>query len=89
MIKWFISCFYYQGFVAAVKHMRSFVPAVYDVTFAVSKGHALPSLVRILEKQPCEVLKPSCMPVIINISWSSIDDAWWSYPDRLFHIFVA
>ncbi|KAG2671185.1 hypothetical protein I3843_14G120300 [Carya illinoinensis] len=43
-----------KGFVAAVKHMRSFVPAVYDVTLAVPKGQAIPSLVRIFERQPSE-----------------------------------
>ncbi|XP_040993674.1 1-acyl-sn-glycerol-3-phosphate acyltransferase PLS1-like [Juglans microcarpa x Juglans regia] len=44
-----------KGFVAAVKQMRYIVPAVYDVTFAVSKGHPLPSLLRIFERQPSEV----------------------------------
>ncbi|KAG6679284.1 hypothetical protein I3842_14G122800 [Carya illinoinensis] len=44
-----------KGFVAAVKHMRSFVPAVYDVTLAVPKGQGIPSLVRIFERQPSEV----------------------------------
>ncbi|KAG6632475.1 hypothetical protein I3843_13G142200 [Carya illinoinensis] len=44
-----------KGFVAAVKYMRSFVPAVYDITVAVPKGHAVPSLLSICNRQPSEV----------------------------------
>ncbi|KAF8009197.1 hypothetical protein BT93_J0245 [Corymbia citriodora subsp. variegata] len=44
-----------KGFVSAVKHMRSFVPALYDVKLAIPKGQATPSLLRLLDGQPSVV----------------------------------
>ncbi|KAJ6409146.1 hypothetical protein OIU84_008778 [Salix udensis] len=44
-----------KGFVSAVQYMRSFVPAVYDVTVAVPKGHPIPSVKGFLRKQPSVV----------------------------------
>ncbi|CAB4278249.1 unnamed protein product [Prunus armeniaca] len=40
-----------KGFVTAVKNLRSFVPAVYDVTLAVPEGHSTPSLRTIMERK--------------------------------------
>lgn len=37
-----------QGFVSAVSHMRSFVPAIYDCTVAVPKDQPPPTILRIL-----------------------------------------
>ncbi|XP_050138371.1 1-acyl-sn-glycerol-3-phosphate acyltransferase PLS1-like [Malus sylvestris] len=40
-----------KGFVTAVKNLRSFVPAIYDVTLAVPEGHSTPSLYMLMERQ--------------------------------------
>lgn len=40
-----------QGFVSAVSHMRSFVPAIYDVTVAVPKGQPSPTMLRLFKGQ--------------------------------------
>lgn len=37
-----------KGFVSAVNHMRSFVPAIYDATVAIPKNEPQPTLLRIL-----------------------------------------
>ncbi|EOY32648.1 Lysophosphatidyl acyltransferase 2, putative isoform 3 [Theobroma cacao] len=44
-----------KGFVTAVQSLRSFVPALYDVTIAIQKGHPSPSLLRFLKRQPCKI----------------------------------
>ncbi|XVF19261.1 hypothetical protein REPUB_Repub11eG0094700 [Reevesia pubescens] len=44
-----------KGFVTAVQSLRSFVPALYDVTIAIPKGHPFPTLLRFFKKQPCMV----------------------------------
>lgn len=41
-----------KGFVSAVSHMRSFVPAVYDFTVAIPKSSAPPTLLRLFKRQP-------------------------------------
>ncbi|KAK1306131.1 1-acyl-sn-glycerol-3-phosphate acyltransferase PLS1 [Acorus calamus] len=41
-----------KGFVSAVNHMRSFVPAIYDVTVDVAKDQPSPTMLRILKGQP-------------------------------------
>ena len=48
-----ICCF--QGFVSAVIHMRSFVPAVYDVTVAIPKSSPAPTMLRLFRGQPSVV----------------------------------
>ncbi|KAK2641103.1 hypothetical protein Ddye_022866 [Dipteronia dyeriana] len=40
-----------KGFVSAVSHMRTFVPAIYDCTVAVAKGQPPPTLLRIFRGQ--------------------------------------
>ncbi|XP_059296916.1 1-acyl-sn-glycerol-3-phosphate acyltransferase 2-like [Lycium ferocissimum] len=40
-----------KGFVSAVNHMRSFVPAIYDVTFAIPKSSPAPKMLRIFKGQ--------------------------------------
>ncbi|KAB2615426.1 hypothetical protein D8674_022014 [Pyrus ussuriensis x Pyrus communis] len=40
-----------KGFVTAVKNLRSFVPAIYDVTLAVPEGYSTPSLYMLMERQ--------------------------------------
>ncbi|PHU03275.1 1-acyl-sn-glycerol-3-phosphate acyltransferase 2 [Capsicum chinense] len=37
-----------QGFVASLNHLRSFVPAIYNVTFAIPKDKPRPTLLRML-----------------------------------------
>ncbi|XP_057479473.1 1-acyl-sn-glycerol-3-phosphate acyltransferase 2-like [Actinidia eriantha] len=37
-----------KGFVSAVNHMRSFVPAIYDVTVAIPRNEPRPTILRIL-----------------------------------------
>ncbi|KAK1313899.1 1-acyl-sn-glycerol-3-phosphate acyltransferase PLS1 [Acorus calamus] len=41
-----------KGFVSAVSHMRSFVPAIYDCTIDVAKNQPAPTMLRILKGQP-------------------------------------
>ncbi|PIN19986.1 1-acylglycerol-3-phosphate O-acyltransferase [Handroanthus impetiginosus] len=40
-----------QGFVTAVSHMRSFVPAIYDVTVAIPKTSPAPTMLRLFKGQ--------------------------------------
>ncbi|XP_034693898.1 1-acyl-sn-glycerol-3-phosphate acyltransferase 2 isoform X2 [Vitis riparia] len=44
-----------KGFVSAVSHMRSFVPAVYDVTVAIPKTQPSPTMLRLFKGQPSAV----------------------------------
>lgn len=44
-----LRCF--QGFVSAVSHMRSFVPAIYDVTVAIPKSSPPPTMLRLFTGQ--------------------------------------
>lgn len=41
-----------KGFVSAVSNMRSFVPAIYDVTVAVPVDEASPTMLRLFKRQP-------------------------------------
>ena len=47
----------HQGFVSAVTHMRSFVPAIYDCTYTVQKKQTTPILLRMFGGQSSEVTK--------------------------------
>ncbi|KAI9161253.1 hypothetical protein LWI28_015749 [Acer negundo] len=40
-----------KGFVAAVSHMRSFVPAIYDMTVAIPKSSPSPTMLRLFKGQ--------------------------------------
>jgi lysophosphatidic acid acyltransferase/lysophosphatidylinositol acyltransferase len=44
-----------KGFVSAVENLRDFVPAVYDITVAVSKELPSPTMIRIFRGQPSVV----------------------------------
>ncbi|KAK4281857.1 hypothetical protein QN277_013304 [Acacia crassicarpa] len=44
-----------KGFVSAVSHMRSFVPAIYDVTVAIPKSSPAPTMLRLFKGQPSVV----------------------------------
>ncbi|KAF8009198.1 hypothetical protein BT93_J0246 [Corymbia citriodora subsp. variegata] len=44
-----------KGFVSAVTHMRSYVPAIYDCTVAVPSNQKPPTLLRIIRGQPAIV----------------------------------
>ncbi|CAI8592283.1 unnamed protein product [Vicia faba] len=44
-----------KGFISAVSHMRSFVPAVYDVTVAIPKSSPSPTMLRLFQRQPSVV----------------------------------
>nr|XP_025650669.1 1-acyl-sn-glycerol-3-phosphate acyltransferase 2 isoform X1 [Arachis hypogaea] len=44
-----------KGFVSAVSNMRSFVPAIYDVTLAIPKNSPPPTLLRIFKGEPSVV----------------------------------
>ncbi|XP_057506893.1 1-acyl-sn-glycerol-3-phosphate acyltransferase 2 [Actinidia eriantha] len=44
-----------KGFVSAVSHMRSFVPAIYDVTVAIPKSSPPPTMLRLFKGQPSVV----------------------------------
>ncbi|OIW11446.1 hypothetical protein TanjilG_26812 [Lupinus angustifolius] len=44
-----------KGFVAAVSQMRSFVPAVYDITMSIPKSSPTPTMLRLLKGQPSVV----------------------------------
>ncbi|OWM67215.1 1-acyl-sn-glycerol-3-phosphate acyltransferase 2 [Punica granatum] len=41
-----------KGFVSAVSHMRSFVPAIYDATIAIPKSSPAPTMLRLFKGQP-------------------------------------
>ncbi|KAK8984689.1 hypothetical protein V6N11_020005 [Hibiscus sabdariffa] len=40
-----------KGFVSAVSHLRSFVPAIYDVTLAIPKSSPSPTMLRLFKGQ--------------------------------------
>ncbi|KAL2923709.1 1-acyl-sn-glycerol-3-phosphate acyltransferase 2 [Bienertia sinuspersici] len=40
-----------KGFVTAVSHMRSFVPAIYDITIAIPKSSPQPTMLRLFKGQ--------------------------------------
>ncbi|KAB2098013.1 hypothetical protein ES319_A01G208800v1 [Gossypium barbadense] len=40
-----------KGFVSAVSHMRSFVPAIYDITVAIPKSSPSPTMLRLFKGQ--------------------------------------
>ncbi|KAF8090793.1 hypothetical protein N665_0467s0022 [Sinapis alba] len=44
-----------KGFVSAVNHLRSFVPAIYDCTYTVHKKQSTPILLRMFRGQSSEV----------------------------------
>ncbi|CAA2983093.1 1-acyl-sn-glycerol-3-phosphate acyltransferase 2-like [Olea europaea subsp. europaea] len=44
-----------KGFVTAVSHMRTFVPAIYDVTVAIPKTSPAPTMIRLFKGQPSVV----------------------------------
>ncbi|KAG7037145.1 1-acyl-sn-glycerol-3-phosphate acyltransferase PLS1, partial [Cucurbita argyrosperma subsp. argyrosperma] len=44
-----------KGFVSAVGHMRSFAPAIYDVTVAIPKSSPPPTMLRLFKGQPSVV----------------------------------
>ncbi|KAL2535077.1 1-acyl-sn-glycerol-3-phosphate acyltransferase 2 [Abeliophyllum distichum] len=44
-----------KGFVTAVSHMRTFVPAIYDVTVAIPKTSPAPTMIRLFRGQPSVV----------------------------------
>ncbi|KAM1096729.1 hypothetical protein TB2_013946 [Malus domestica] len=44
-----------KGFVSAVSNMRSFVPAIYDVTVAIPKASPSPTMLRLFEGRPSVV----------------------------------
>ncbi|RXH81141.1 hypothetical protein DVH24_005055 [Malus domestica] len=44
-----------KGFVSAVSHMRSFVPAIYDVTVAIPKASPSPTMLRLFQGRPSVV----------------------------------
>ncbi|CAM8930046.1 unnamed protein product [Rhodiola kirilowii] len=44
-----------KGFVSAVKNMRSFVPAIYDITVAIPKNEPSPTMLRLVKRQPSVV----------------------------------
>lgn len=48
-----------QGFVSAVSHMRSFVPAIYDITVAIPKSSHSPTMLRLFKGQSSVVSQSS------------------------------
>ncbi|XP_057982424.1 1-acyl-sn-glycerol-3-phosphate acyltransferase 2 isoform X2 [Malania oleifera] len=44
-----------KGFVSAVSHMRTFVPAIYDSTVAIPRTEPAPTMLRLLKGQPSVV----------------------------------
>lgn len=45
----------FQGFVSAVENLREFVPALYDMTVAVSEELPNPTMIRLFRGQPSVV----------------------------------
>lgn len=48
-----------QGFVAAVSHMRSFVPAIYEITVGIPKSSPQPTMMRLVKGQSSVVSNSS------------------------------
>jgi lysophosphatidic acid acyltransferase/lysophosphatidylinositol acyltransferase len=46
-----------KGFVSAVSNMRSFVPAIYDMTVTIPKTSPPPTMLRLFKGQPSVVSK--------------------------------
>jgi len=68
---WYISVFV-QGFVTAVNNLRTFVPAIYDCTYAVPKSEASPTLLRIFKGISCSV---SQLKTLTKAKWEEIHNA--------------
>lgn len=62
-------CFF-QGFVSAVSHMRSFVPAVYDITLAIPKSSPQPTMLRLFKGQSSVVSEQNLK--FYPTAWSSL-----------------
>lgn len=58
-----------QGFVTSVSHMRSFVPAIYDVTVAIPKSSPAPTMLRLFKGQSSTVSKQFFISIsVVNLS---------------------
>jgi lysophosphatidic acid acyltransferase/lysophosphatidylinositol acyltransferase len=42
-------CVVFQGFVSAVSNMRSFAPAIYDITLAIPKSSPPPTILNLFK----------------------------------------
>lgn len=60
--------FNFQGFVTAVSQMRSFVPAIYDVTVAIPKTSPVPTMLRIFKGQSSVVIFSRSLSMVLKLS---------------------
>ncbi|GAB2266984.1 1-acyl-sn-glycerol-3-phosphate acyltransferase 2 [Dionaea muscipula] len=66
-----------KGFVSAVKHMRSFVPAIYDVTLAIPKSSPQPTILRLFKGQSSVVHVHIKRHLMKDLPESDDDVAQW------------
>uniref|UniRef100_A0A803LKN1 BZIP domain-containing protein n=1 Tax=Chenopodium quinoa TaxID=63459 RepID=A0A803LKN1_CHEQI len=66
-----------QGPILAVKHLRSFVPAVYDVTFTVARDNSPPSLLTLLKGKSSVVKVQVKRHLMHELPETSDDIAQW------------
>ncbi|GAB2295528.1 1-acyl-sn-glycerol-3-phosphate acyltransferase 2 [Dionaea muscipula] len=66
-----------KGFVTAVSHMRSFVPAIYDVTVAIPKSSPQPTMLRLFKGQPSVVHVHIKRHLMKDLPESDDDVAQW------------
>ncbi|KAL6133921.1 hypothetical protein ACLB2K_066154 [Fragaria x ananassa] len=66
-----------KGFVSVVSHMRSFVPAIYDITVAIPKSSPAPTMLRLFEGQPSLVHVHIKRHVMKNLPESDDAVAQW------------
>lgn len=52
-----------QGFVTTVSHLRTFVPAIYDLTVAIPKTEEQPTMLRIFQRRSSVVCKQNIFSV--------------------------
>ncbi|KAL9256154.1 1-acyl-sn-glycerol-3-phosphate acyltransferase 2-like protein, partial [Drosera capensis] len=66
-----------KGFVSAVTHMRSFVPAIYDMTVAIPKTSSQPTILRLFRGQPSVVHVHIKRHLMNDLPESGDDIAQW------------
>lgn len=66
-----------KGFVTSVSHMRSFVPAIYDVTVAIPKSSPAPTMLRLFKGQSSTVHVHLKRHLMKDLPESDDDIAQW------------
>ncbi|KAE8725808.1 1-acyl-sn-glycerol-3-phosphate acyltransferase 2 [Hibiscus syriacus] len=78
-----------KGFVSAVNHMRSFVPAVYDMTVAIPKSSPSPTMLRLFKGQSSVVHVHVKLHLMKELPETDEGVAQWILDGRLNHFLVV